>query len=267
MTSAQPRRGADPPAAGLRPPPAARSRSRVDVNELVGVAWRTCCAAPSARPSSCEIVAGGGPVAGAVRSQPARKRAAQSRHQRPRRHAGRRQADHRDRQRAARRRDRATRRRCRPATMSASRVTDTGVGMPPEVAERAFDPFFTTKPIGQGTGLGLVHGLRLRPAVRRPCHASTARSGRGTTVRLYLPRITASIAASQASTPPGSPSTPRPARPCWSSRTSRWCAAGRRGAAELGYRTLEAATDRRACKSCAPTSGSICWSPTSACPA
>ncbi len=31
-------------------------------------------------------------------------------------------------------------------------VTDTGVGMTPEVIARAFDPFFTTKPIGQGTG-------------------------------------------------------------------------------------------------------------------
>ncbi len=34
--------------------------------------------------------------------------------------------------------------------------------------QRAFDPFFTTKPIGQGTGLGSVDGLRLRQAVRRP---------------------------------------------------------------------------------------------------
>ena len=34
-------------------------------------------------------------------------------------------------------------------------VTDTGVGMPPDVTARAFEPFFTTKPTGEGTGLGL----------------------------------------------------------------------------------------------------------------
>jgi len=35
-------------------------------------------------------------------------------------------------------------------------VSDTGVGMPPEVRTRVFEPFFTTKPKGQGTGLGLA---------------------------------------------------------------------------------------------------------------
>ncbi len=34
-------------------------------------------------------------------------------------------------------------------------IEDTGVGIPPSVADRIFDPFFTTKPVGVGTGLGL----------------------------------------------------------------------------------------------------------------
>jgi PAS domain S-box-containing protein len=34
-------------------------------------------------------------------------------------------------------------------------VTDTGMGMPPDIIERIFDPFFSTKPHSQGTGLGL----------------------------------------------------------------------------------------------------------------
>ena len=66
-------------------------------------------------------------------------------------------------------------------------VSDTGTGMPPEVAARACEPFFTTKEPGQGTGLGLAQvagfarewGGHLRIA---------SVPGKGTTVQLYLPR-------------------------------------------------------------------------------
>lgn len=66
-------------------------------------------------------------------------------------------------------------------------VADTGTGMTADVAERAFDPFFTTKPIGQGTGLGLsmIYGF-----IRQSNgHISLdTMPGRGTSIRLYLPR-------------------------------------------------------------------------------
>jgi two-component system, NtrC family, sensor kinase len=66
-------------------------------------------------------------------------------------------------------------------------LTDTGSGMPADVAARAFDPFFTTKDVGRGTGLGLsqVYGF-----VRQSGGAITLDSqpGMGTIVRIHLPR-------------------------------------------------------------------------------
>jgi signal transduction histidine kinase/TolB-like protein len=66
-------------------------------------------------------------------------------------------------------------------------VSDSGVGIPPEIREKVFEPFFTTKPLGQGSGLGLaqVHGFAGQSGGWVEL-ASTV--GRGTTVSLFLPR-------------------------------------------------------------------------------
>ncbi len=69
---------------------------------------------------------------------------------------------------------------------AAIRVSDNGVGMPPEVLSRMFEPFFTTKDIGKGTGLGLavVYGVIKS---HKGFVDVTSKEGKGTTFALYIP--------------------------------------------------------------------------------
>lgn len=66
-------------------------------------------------------------------------------------------------------------------------VTDTGLGMPKDVVDRALEPFFTTKPAGKGTGLGLsqVFGAMQQSGGTVEIESIL---GRGTSIRLILPR-------------------------------------------------------------------------------
>ncbi|HEY8166598.1 MAG TPA: MHYT domain-containing protein [Gemmatimonadaceae bacterium] len=67
-------------------------------------------------------------------------------------------------------------------------VEDNGHGMTREVRERAFEPFFTTRPHGEGSGLGLsmVYGIVKQSAGEVVLDSEV---GRGTIVRILLPRV------------------------------------------------------------------------------
>jgi PAS domain S-box-containing protein len=83
-------------------------------------------------------------------------------------------------------------------------VTDTGSGMPEEVLAKAFEPFFTTKDVGKGSGLGLsqVFGLAKQSGGGVSIETEV---GKGTSVKVYLPRTRIDAEEEEAPSPGAAP--------------------------------------------------------------
>ncbi len=124
-------------------------------------------------------------------------------------------------------------------------VTDTGTGIPKDILDRVFEPFFTTKGHGEGSGLGLamVHGFVKQSGGHVRIYSE---EGQGTTVKIYLPRLTG--ADEMRAVPAGKPADASPAPAARASETillvedNEGVREYAKGALEsLGYVVLEAA--------------------------
>jgi PAS domain S-box-containing protein len=73
-------------------------------------------------------------------------------------------------------------------------VTDSGIGMPPDLVDKIFEPFFTTKAPNKGTGLGLSTVLAIVKSHDGIVNVYSE-PGKGTTFKVYLPAMETSSEA------------------------------------------------------------------------
>ena len=128
--------------------------------------------------------------------------------------------------------------RLSPGSYVVISITDTGVGMSPDVARRAVEPFYSTKPVGKGSGLGLSSALAFAQQSGGDLSIRST-PGRGTTVSLFLPE--AAPPASDAGRQRALPGTSQgQATVLVVDDERRMRRLARRTLSDLGYQVLEA---------------------------